>query len=228
MSCYLAGRPTSDETGFTFDSASVMKQCALMGNIGAAAYLIGGNDGIILKCANIITYGDASRIQEAEEYLVGRRDDVYFTKKIVNRKSSADDFLLTEGHCEILRYLDKCVFNARKYGEFLSVSTRGNIDPAFASRVCLRAWLSLCRSEKAPHSASGQWLENWLEENMQKDGKVLARAALTHCLLWTEIRNINNEKTVLAESLVAESLGLSSRFLVMIAKKASHGLLSVV
>ncbi len=220
MASYMAGRPTSDETGFTFDSALVTKQCALMGNIGAAANLVGGNDGIILKCANVVTFGDVSRIQEAEEFLIGKRDDVFFMKRTDFLKST-DDFVLTRGHCEVLWYLKKIVFNTRKYGDFLSVSPRGNTDPTFAARVCLRAWLSLCRSVIAPYPASGKWLEQWLEKQLQTSA--LARAALTHCLLWTEIRNSNNEKTVLAESL-----GLSAQFLVMITKKASHGLLSVV
>ena len=73
--CCMAGKPTLDEFIFVFDSASVMKQCAIMGNIGAAANLIGGNDGIVLRCANIITFGDANRIQEAEEFLLGKKDD---------------------------------------------------------------------------------------------------------------------------------------------------------
>ena len=161
--CCMAGKPTLDEFIFVFDSASVMKQCALMGNIGAAANLIGGNDGIVLRCANIITFGDANRIQEAEEFLLGKKDDVDFGENLSDdyNKSTTDEFILTEGHREILWCLDKYVLSAKRYGEFFSSSNRGSIDPTFAARICLRSWLSLCRSRKT-FPASDKWLENRL------------------------------------------------------------------
>jgi hypothetical protein len=218
--CHMAGKPSSNEFIFAFDGASVMRQCVLMGNIVAASNLIGGNDGIVLRCANVITFGDAKRVQEAEDFLVGKIDSAQFgVISEEDNSKTGNEFVLTDGHHEILWCLEKYVLNARKYGEFFSLSTRGSADPTFAARVCLRAWLSLCE-RKETYRASGRWLEQWLTAVLQNDDKMLARAAITRCLLWTEMQGDKNEKIVLGESL-----GLSSHFLVMICKKTSTHLI---
>ncbi len=199
---HIAGKTLRNQFLFAFDSKVATRQCASMGNISAAANLIGGNDSILLRCARVIASGKTELIQTAEEYLVGKSD--IFRPPPVRKtgKGEAIADFITDYHREILWYLDKYVLNSDKISDYISTKSN-DVDPVFAARVCLRAWLSLCMNEDI--KSSGMWLEKWLETAIHNNHKKIGCAIMFRTLLWTE----SNEQLTLAESL-----GLGSTFLV--------------
>lgn len=225
--CSIATMVSDHEIGFAVDVEPIMKQCAVMENLDAAAHLIGGNDGIILLCANIIITGNTAKVGQAEEYLIGKlshqilKDSIKYS---FETDSNEKEFYPTHGHKKILRCLQKNVLKAKRFGYFVpkSQSTRTEIDATFAARVCLRAWLFI--SEKNLPS-SGVWLEEWLQSQLQNECNVLACAVLTKCLLWPDCQPNKTSNY----PLLGESLGFSSKFLVRISRdSSSRGLLNLV
>lgn len=199
---HIAGKTLRNQFLFAFDSKVATRQCASMGNISAAANLIGGNDLILLRCASVITSGKTELIQTAEEYLVGKSD--IFRPPPVRKtdKGEAIADFVTDYHREILWYLDKYVLNSDKIGHYTS-NKSNDVDPVFAATVCFRAWLSLCMNEDI--TSSGMWLENWLEAAIHDHNKKIGCAIIFRTLLWTD----SDQKVTLAESL-----GLGNTFLV--------------
>ena len=219
--CAFARKASQGKCIFAFDNESVMKQCATMGNIRAAANLLGGNDGLVLRCANIIVHGDATKVHGAEEYLIRGKQFVDFEHQRVNQTLLSDhhDFDLNVNYHEILWCMQKYVLDTKSYGEVLSMSTCSNADPTFAARVCFRAWLSVCRENHAPVVESGQWLQRWLQQSLiANDSKLFARAAVIRSLLWTEFD----------EETLGESLGLSSKFLIELSKASPIGIVNLL
>jgi len=211
--CKLAGRQAANSI-FAFDCVLVIKQCARIGNVNAVANLIGGHDGLVLQCANIIASGDTSRIGEAEGFLIGKTENFIPSYHDSDLSTNIDTFTPTEGHRYLLWNLEKYVLSSKKYNEFL-ISYRGNIDPVFAARICLRAWIAM--SVAHPYCNSGKWLENWLSKALRKDNKEqsrLASATLSRCLLCNEM----GQKEIETNNNISELLGFSGHFLVMLAQ----------
>lgn len=208
--CVLAGRHSTEEPKFPFDSKSVMKQCVKMNNAQSGANLIGGQDGLFLKCAYILSTEYSLSMKDAEMIL--RRP---FEKKPSdgNEILSTDmsPFELTETHKTLIFELEKYCLRAKKFGDFYKDETCGNINPVFAGRICLRTWLEL--GNKYPSSLS--WLQTWLADRLNIGGDIpanrLPSAAIVRSLLW------NNSKEDESEAL-AVSFGFDLNFLVQLAK----------
>ena len=52
--CFVAGRRSSEEPLFTLDGPTLMSQCFLAGNVQAGANLVGGRNGFVLECCDIL------------------------------------------------------------------------------------------------------------------------------------------------------------------------------
>ena len=204
--CDLAGRHSSEEPRFSFDSVAVMKQCVKMNNAQAAANLIGGHSGLILKCAHILSFESHFTMKEAEQLLLGRNIAPTSRNSPNHEYSDKVHFTLTKGHKALLWLLEKHTIRVKRYGGFYAEESRGQIDPVFAARTCLQSWLYLMPT----YPASGRWLEKWLQERLNLDNardntsNRLPSAAVIRALLWPA-----DENTVLAISL-----GFSLPFLV--------------
>jgi hypothetical protein len=226
--CDLAGRPSVGEERFTTNLSALMKQCVLMENPLAAANLIGGLNGMILKCVNTLVVEAGITILEAENYLLGSEpndeNQLALNGLTENR---VDDFNLTEGHKLLLSLFEKHVLAVRKFGEFAQKNTRGHVNPVIAARMCFKSWFYLAR--KFPES--GPWIEKWLSERLNLDIETktsklrLPSAALIRALLWDEVSIDIKEEA--HPSQMGLSLGFSKSFLISLAR-SSCGLLESV
>jgi len=220
--CNMAGRQAAEEPYYAFDGVKVMKQCGMLENVLAVSHLIGGHNGLVLRCVHIILSVGDMDLSEAENFLLHYVVRGNIITKLCNHNSH-EDFLLTDNHRHLLWLLEKHVLSIWKYGNF-SRNTRGSIDPVFAAQICLRAWVWLSKT-CYPHS--GKWLSDWLRSRLLKHTtkKRLASAALTQAILWRdsafELHETENE------IVLADFLGFDNQFIVFLAQ-TSYGLVECV
>jgi hypothetical protein len=222
--CYLAGRtlnPSSDaarvrssafprdqsDDGLLlfaeFDSKSAMMQCYRAKNVVAAAYLIGGRNGFILHICDVLNRGIGISIRDSEKFLL---NDQLNLKIIEELKTETTSFELSDGHKKLLLLFDETVLDVKTFGDFDFVHNRGRVDPIFAARSILRAWLSLSFADKATASS---WLGNWLRDRLgiQKiplsvsspnaetnDATPLSKATASHSSDTEDVDTINNRE----------------------------------
>lgn len=223
--CDKAGRKSNIEPKFVFDSATVMRQCALSENLQAAAFLIGGKKGLVLECADLLVSELTMTVKDAEMAL--------FVGSLVELKSAAipvhegaelqeglTSFTPNPSYQHLVWLLDKYVLNVQTYGEFDSSSRAGAINPVFAGRVIFRAWF--CLTHPSILSSSAKWLEGWLRKKLElkngKSAKRLACAALVRTLIWadeTEGLDLNDGDD---EPLLAAVMQFDGRFMAELAQ----------
>jgi len=226
--CTLAGR-RSASSRFAFQGSTVMKECGLVGNVEAAANLIGGKSGFVLKCCTVIRMKFPEvTMDEAEDALL--RGDGRCRSRVANTEDSGDtaSFELLDCHRRVLHLLDDYVMCVSKFGDFDPGSARrGGVDPVFASRLCLRLWLILTATcdettsgDSPKRQVATEWLAEWLsyrlrtgEETESTNG--LASAALCRAVLWPAECDYDHAcLSGQAETMVmAEELGFSTKFL---------------
>jgi hypothetical protein len=184
--CYLAGRPTNEEPIFAFDSATVMQQCALAGNVRAGANLIGGKDGFVLSCCDILINELDFSMDEAEAFFL---ESSLSLPLVELAPKSLDSFEVNDSHRQLLWLLDEHVLSIQTFGEFETIHIRGKVDPVFCARSILRAWFCLSSSDK---DNGMSWLTSYLKKRLgiERDDLApsphrLACAALCRALLWT-------------------------------------------
>ena len=209
--CNLAGRHSKEEPLFTFDSPTLMRQCGLIGNVLAGAHLVGGVDGLVLKCCDILMKGAGIDMDEAEAFVV---DDILHGAM----DSNSTSFELTDEHRKILWLIDEHVLCVRTFGEFSPTSARGKIDPVFAARACLRTWLRLSCSVE-----SSDWLVAWFRRRLGiavggVSHKRLACAALVRTLMWPTVDDPTKEVEADSDQLLANALRIESLFLVQLCR----------
>jgi hypothetical protein len=230
--CHLAGRPTarSDEPRFSLDAKTLMEECALSGNVRAGANLIGGRDGFILSCCNILMLELQISMEEAETFFLNETLD---NQRIITEESSKFQqhrFELTESHRQILWLLDEYVLSVRTYGEFESNHySRGRVDPVFAARSIFRAWLCLTHFCKRQGS---DWICRWLvgRLGLERDATGrhrLACAAMVRALLWPSDGQEFSEDSMTPDSLLGHALQMDKHFLIQLAH-SSCGLVESV
>ncbi|KAI2489820.1 hypothetical protein MHU86_24755 [Fragilaria crotonensis] len=213
--CYMAGR--HGHCTFPFDGSTVMRQCVSASNVAAGANLLGGTNGLVLSCCDILIQGAALDMATAESYIL---DDNLSPAVLTSREADRENaFAITDGHRQVLWLLLNHVLNVRTFGEFRPIHMRGKVDPVFAAQACLRTWLALSSS-----TDSTPWLVKWLRRNLEIDGekispKRLACAALTRVLMWPTSDQSTDE--------LATIIGVESTFLVQLAQSC-HGLLETV
>jgi hypothetical protein len=210
--CDMAGRP--GPTTFPFDASKVMQQCAAASNVSAAANVVGGKNGFVLKCCDILVRHAGLDMVAAESFILsdGLSEDLVRSRA----DTKTDEFSLSDGHRQILWLLLEHVLNVRTFGEFHPSHMRGKVDPVFAAQACLRTWARLSVS-----NAATEWLVNWLRRklemaNGQISPKRLACAALTRALMWPT----SDE----SPELLAPIMDIESTFLVQLAQSC-HGLM---
>uniref|UniRef100_A0A7S2S8Q5 Uncharacterized protein n=1 Tax=Eucampia antarctica TaxID=49252 RepID=A0A7S2S8Q5_9STRA len=236
--CDLAGKPHHHSTNtttinhtewmkqyFVLDGALAMKQCGMMENVMAGANLIGGHEGLVLQCVDILMNYAYLGMNEAESLLLyGQRDDVSFLSTTTSSPSSSSSsilrsstgcgkkngvLMLTEGHKRILWLLETYVLSIEKYGDLdSSLLRRGKVNPDFAARICLRAWLSL--NLNGHLKCCGPVLSSWLyaklnlgatstksnNQNSKHNGDChnrLACAVLARVLLWPSSSSLEED-----------------------------------
>jgi hypothetical protein len=141
--CDLAGRKTNVDPRFLFDARTVMRQCGLAENIQAAAFLIGGRNGLVLECADLLITNVGISMRDAEIALFG--GSLVDLKEMLavwhrdhspeKRVSSLSEWTPSTSHHHILWLIQHHVLNVSTYGEFDSPSTRGKINPVPAGRT---------------------------------------------------------------------------------------------
>ncbi len=117
--CYLAGRHTEEEPRFVFDGATVIRQCALVGNVRAGANLIGGKNGFVLSCCDVIMLELQVSMEDAEAFFLN--DELSMRVIQESSRYQQDRFVLNDSHRQLLWLLDEHVLSIRTYGEFDSV-----------------------------------------------------------------------------------------------------------
>jgi len=158
-------RDHTDDAPFlfaSFDSKSAMKQCFQANNVVAGAYLIGGKNGFILQICDVLNKGIGMSIADAESYLVSDRLNLRTVEESKTEQHSS--FKLTGGHHILLMLLDEHVLRIQTFGDFDFVHNRGKVDPVFAARSILRAWLSLSFGDETV--AASSWLGEWLGDRL--------------------------------------------------------------
>jgi hypothetical protein len=157
-------RDRTDDEPFlfaAFDDKCAMKQCFQANNIVAGANLIGGTNGFILQVCYILTEGLGISVNDAESFLLNDALDVQIAEQ---SKMEMVSFELTSRHRILLLLLDEHVLSIKTFGDFDSIHNRGRVDPVFAARSILRAWLSLSYGDK---SNSSNWLGDWLARRLE-------------------------------------------------------------
>jgi hypothetical protein len=192
--CYLAGRYNhEEEPAFPFDGATAMKQCFLAGNIRAGANLIGGKNGFILSCCEILITELGVTMDEAESFLTDEKIGASLVSTDIQSESKTAHeeehslFVLRGAHRRLLWLFDEHVLSVRTYGEFETTHIRGRVDPVFAARSIFRSWHSISISTTKQSSA---WLVGWLRQKLGiAPGKVsphrLVCAAIVRALVWS-------------------------------------------
>ncbi|KAL3812025.1 hypothetical protein ACHAXA_001332 [Cyclostephanos tholiformis] len=223
--CDMAGRKMDFEPKFIFDGGTVMRLCALADNIQSAAFLIGGRNGLILECADLLVSSLEISIQEAESALfagdlVELKGTVPFLHERVELEIEPSDFTPNENHHHLLWLLQRLVIDVHSFGEFEPASLAGRITPVLAGTVCFRAWYCLTRPSDL--SSSAKWLEKWMRKTLEltrgKSKKRLACAALVRALLWADevedLDSVDGDE----EIILATMIGLNSRFMAELAQ----------
>ena len=230
--CNFAGRndvmssKNDDRDGMApllFDGVLAMKQCGKMQNIIAGANIIGGHDGFVLKCVDIILkyYNDEQiSIQIAENYLLFGGNLPVKNSRI----HCEDKKTLTESHHRLLWLLETHLLSIGKYGDLMD-KKRGNVNASFATRLCLRTWLALNREDSTYHN---QFLSFWFgtklklyEPNQEKNR--LACAVLARVLIWEDGNSDFDDdkprqKNSPQSNILAKSLHLDQSFVISLSK----------
>jgi hypothetical protein len=221
--CYLAGRHNKDEPLFVFDDATAMKQCALSGNVRAGANLIGGKNGFVLSCCDILIQELSMSMEYAESFFLKDKLSIDIIKSFEGKDGSSSEidepFELRDAHRHVLWLLDEHVLSVRTYGEFETLHIRGRVDPVFAARCAFRAWLCLTAAERRKGTA---WLESWLRWRLGiHEEKVschrLVCAAIARALVWSANGRAPME-SVDSGQMLGHQLKMESKFLVQIAQ----------
>ncbi len=194
--CDLAGRKSDVEPTYAFDGATAMRQCALVENLQAAAFLVGGKKGLIIECMDLLVSILDLTVQDAETMLFVsslidlKRDVPLLHEEECKYESDPTIFVPSESHSHLLWLLLEHVLNVHTYGEFDSEThgSTGKVTPVFAGRICFRAWY--CLTSPSALCSSALWLESWLRRHLElscgKSPKRLACAALVRVLLWVD------------------------------------------
>ncbi|KAL3939603.1 MAG: hypothetical protein SGBAC_005697 [Bacillariaceae sp.] len=206
--CYVAGRHSNEQFAFAFNSSTVMKQCAMAGNVRAAANLIGGTNGFVLNCSAILIKQLGVSMKDAEAFLL----DDSLSASFLESFGGKGDFQLGEAHRDLLLLLDEHILTIQTYGEFDTVHIRGRVDPVFSSRSILRAWLCISYADK---TSSVDWLVEYLRKRLRMEGEEgrspyrLPCAALCRSLFWAEGGSTSDSLSV--------QMGIDITFLVQVA-----------
>ena len=211
--CYMAGRRSAEESLFTLNGSTLMRQCTQVDDIEAGALLIGGPNGLVLECCHIMMNAVHMDMDTAECFLVSGKVPGEAAWQINYPTGS---FEIGESHRRILWLLEEHVLKVRTYGEFERAQQRGRIDPVFVATVCFRVWWIVTRQQNLPQAT--KWLIEWLRQKLSMPEKTgsspyrLACAALSRALIWPEQRNDGVENTT------AYKLQLDSSFLVQLSQ----------
>eukprot|EP00980_Cylindrotheca_fusiformis_P014025 scaffold3670_cov124-Cylindrotheca_fusiformis.AAC.1 len=182
--CFLAGHPTKAEPAFMFDGASAMRQCALAGNIRAGASLVGGKNGFVLHCCDVLISALGMKMDDAEAFFL----DDSVSMGVLESVSSSSPFEVGDEHRHLLWLLDEHVLSVKTFGEFDTRHIRGKVDPVFCARSILRAWLFLTYGDKRN---GVDWLVAYLKDRLDMNDTTrpsphrLPCAALSRALFWT-------------------------------------------
>jgi hypothetical protein len=225
--CYLAGRDSNqEEPVFALDASTVMRQCALAGNVRAGANLIGGKNGFVLQCCDILMLELQVSMEDAEAFFLDETLSLEIIEKSSNYHPPQFE-PLTDSHRQLLWLLDEHVLSIRTYGEFDSTHIRGRVDPVFCARSIFRAWLCLTFQDKKVASA---WLARWLRARLDiQEGHTISKhrlvcAALTRALVWNDTPNNNTAATSTPGAasgqrmMLGHALEMEIKFLVQLAQ----------
>ena len=208
--CHFAGRRSQRETVAPLNAPTLMRQCFLAGNVQAGANLIGGFNGLVLGCCNVLVDVAGLDIDAAEKFLLG---DIL---SIDGQTTPLSGFAVNEAHFEILWLLREHTLRVQNYGDFAISTTRGRVDPVRAARVCLRAWWRVCLTTEG----SSQWLVQWLQDQLEMEDNRsqhrLACAALLRALIWPS----EGKRDVEPSKFLASSLRIPNSFLTQLALSA--------
>jgi len=222
--CDLAGRQVCKEPEFAFDAAAAIKLCAQAGNSAAAAALLGGREGFVLRCADILIEFFNISMKQAEIILMTFPENCFSNHIGGEGKDDSagnSSSVLMDGYRAVLSLLEEYVLKVDEFGHSVGGgAVRSCIDPVFATRLCLRVWLVLqlgASTGARPASKSNIWLESWFRSSLGMNTsrnnapsvKKLACAALSRALLWPDNESdtvwyhtmAGKKTTILAEAL---------------------------
>jgi hypothetical protein len=141
--CYLAGRRNIEEPLFVLDTATLMLQCTLCGNVPAGANFVGGKNGLILGCCDILMNQVGMKIEEAESFLLSDPMPTHISATGIAEEPAKKGFVMEYTHRHILWLLEEHVLRIRTYGEFDTTHMRSKVDPIFAATVYVPGGVSL-------------------------------------------------------------------------------------
>ena len=232
--CHLAGRPrsTTEQPRFSLDAGTLMQECARYGNVRAGANLIGGKNGFVLSCCDVLMTELQVPIEKAESFFLKESNDVsQMIPKEASRLDEKNDFELTDSHRHLLWLLDEWVLSVRTFGDFdVGLNPQGRVDPVFAARSIFRAWL--CLTESCRLSAS-RWISEWLcarlgLTNQRSNVHRLACTAIARALLWRgTVENEESWNSDMSDPPLGHLLEMDTYFLIQLAQ-ASCGLMESV
>lgn len=212
--CHFAGRRSHRELIAPLNAPILMRQCFLAGNVRAGANLVGGFNGLVLKCCHILAVTVGMEMDDSERFLLAD------TITSGERKGSASVFAPTEEHFEVLWLLREHVLRIHVFKEFTPSSwARGHVDPVAAARVCLRTWwrVSLEDDESTP------WLVRWLQEELEitdnRSPHRLACAALLRAAIWPN-DEVKQAETPDPSTFLASNLRIPNYFVTQLALSA--------
>jgi hypothetical protein len=220
--CEMAGQRV--ESKFVFDGATVLRQCALAENVQAAALLVGGKNGLILECVDLLTSAIDIEIKDAETALFAATVNEFKDMMgVVHQNIEHDEksqFAPSGGQLHLLWLIEEHVLSVVKYGDFDSSGSTEKLDPVFVGRLCFRAWYSLTHPTDLHKSA--KWLESWLRKKLELSNgtasKRLACAALVRILLWVDEAGELDLGDSDEDSILATLLGFDGRFMAELAQ----------
>ena len=215
--CYQAGRGELDEPLFVMNSAALMRQCFRLGDVEAAAMLIGGKNGFVLQICNVLNEELGLSMDDAERYALGES----LTVRGEHSTTLVETFSIKDSHRRLLLLLDEHVLKIRTYGNF--TESRGKVDPVFAATLFFRTWWAIT---KPMLTEATLWLTDWLRrqlrisvlEKTEISPYRLTCAALTQALIWPQGNDKDILDNVIDTTPLANKLEMDGIFLLQMTR----------
>jgi hypothetical protein len=202
---------TAMASPFIVDTSTLMSQCGKMKNISSVAHLIGGQDGLLLSCVDIVNKYTGIDIDKAEDFLC--HGDLFNVPSKVSSTDSEESINLWKGRLEVMLLLEKTVLQLKKYGDLYSQKGTNSLDPALSARFCFLSLYMLCQ-EFNEENILKEWLQMRLLSTEYENASRFASIAVIRAILWPQSLSFNEEAAHENDFLLAYGLGLGKQFLV--------------
>jgi hypothetical protein len=159
-----------------------MLHIARLKNASAMGCLIGGQDGIFLKCVDILHKFGGLDIEIAERYL--QQDyQAMFSNNDLKFVPDVNPLNLSRARTEFIYILESNVLKLKKFGDLYNHRDGSTIDPALTARLCFHS-LYILGQNTDEENILVQWLRMRLLPSGHEKSSRFSSMAVVRALLW--------------------------------------------